>query len=66
MSPTDIEKLLALARDKPVSDADRAAQRLSFAYGNARMADDRVTRETIQRAADELDRSPIIIPKLTK
>jgi len=66
MPPTDIEKLLALARDTPVSDADRAAQRLSFAYGNARMTDARVTRETIQRAAEELDRNPITLPKPTK
>jgi hypothetical protein len=63
---TNIEKLLELARTTPVSEADRAAQRLSFAYGNANMADARVTRETIQRAAEELDKNPVTIPKPKK
>lgn len=53
----DVEKLLELARITPVSEETRAAQRLSFAYGNANMADASVSRETIQRAAAELDKS---------
>jgi hypothetical protein len=60
---TDLETLLELARQQTVTAAERAAQRLSFAYGNAHMADARVTRETIERAAAELDMHPVTVTK---
>ena len=60
---TDLERLLELARQKPVSAADRETQRLSFAYGNANMADARVTRDSIERAAAELAKSPVTVAK---
>lgn len=60
---TNVEKLLELARQRPVSAADREAQRLSFAYGNARLSDPRVTRATIEGAAAELAKQPVILAK---
>jgi hypothetical protein len=53
----DLEKLLELARHKPVSAEEREAQRRSFAFGNTTISDARVTRETIDKAADELESS---------
>jgi hypothetical protein len=60
---TDLETLLELARGKTVTPEDRAAQRLSFAYANAVMAETRVTRETIERAAADLEKNPVTIPQ---
>jgi len=60
---SELEKLLELARQKTVTAEERAAQRLSFAYGNAKMADARVTRETIERASVDLEEHPVTIPE---
>lgn len=57
---TDLEKLLELARQKPVSNEEREAQRQSFAFGNARISDSRVTRDSIQKAARELARQATV------
>jgi len=54
--PEDLEKLLEAARNRPLSDTEREEQRRSFAYGNANIENSNVTRETIDRAAEELDR----------
>ena len=51
---TDLEKLLELARHKPVSAEEREAQRRSFAFGNARLSDSRITRDSIEKAALDL------------
>lgn len=50
----DLEKLLAAAKSRPLSDSEREEQRRSFAFGNANIENDRVTRETIDRQAEEL------------
>ncbi len=50
----DLDKLLELARGIPVSAEERERQRRSFAYGNTRIENDRITRATIDRAADKL------------
>jgi hypothetical protein len=60
----DVERLLELARVTPVSAAEREAQRLSFAYGNAKLSDARVTRETIERASVALAENPVTIPSI--
>ena len=51
----ELDKLLELARHKPVSPEEREAQRLSFAYGNARLSDPRITRDSIREAAEKID-----------
>lgn len=50
----DLEKLLEAAKYRPLSPAEREEQRRSFAYGNANIENARVTRETVDREADDL------------
>jgi hypothetical protein len=52
---TDLEKMLEAARKLDVSKEERAAQRLSFAYGNAKLSEVRVTRATIERASHAME-----------
>lgn len=52
--PEELEKLLEAARCCPLTEAQQEEQRRSFAFGNANIENARVTRETIDRAADEL------------
>ena len=63
MSTTDLDKLLELARTKTVTAAERETQRLSFAYGNTKMANEHITRESIKKAAEELAAQPVTITK---
>ena len=51
MDPS-LEELLEAARKIHVSDEDREKQRRSFAYGNAHIENERITRQSIDRAAD--------------
>ena len=51
---TDLDKLLEMARGVPVTAAEREQQRRSFAFGNTNIENHRITRETIDRAADRL------------
>lgn len=51
----DLDTLLELARDRHVSPEERQEQRISFAYGNAKLSNDRVTRDSIREAAAKLD-----------
>ncbi len=37
-----------------MSGAEKEAQRRSFAYGNAHIENDRVTREMVDRAAEKI------------
>jgi hypothetical protein len=46
-----LQELLEAARKAPFTDEEREAQRRSFAYGNAKIENDRITREMV----DELD-----------
>jgi len=48
-SPTD--RLIEKAKKLQVSREQREIQRRSFAYGNAKTENDRVTREMVDRAA---------------
>jgi hypothetical protein len=38
-----------------MTPAQRKRQRLSFAYGNTKLANERITREIVKRAAENLD-----------
>lgn len=51
-----LQKLIDAARERPMSDAEQEAQRRSFAYGNAHIENDRVTREMVDQAAEKLAR----------
>jgi len=50
----ELEKLLEAAKYRPLTPAEQEAQRRSFAYGNANIENDRVTRETVDEQAEEL------------
>jgi hypothetical protein len=49
-----LQELLARARNTQQTEADREAQRQSFAYGNAALANADVTRETVRLASEQL------------
>lgn len=51
-----LQKLIDASRDRAMSDAEQEAQRRSFAYGNAHIENDRVTREMVDEAAEKLVR----------
>lgn len=53
----DLQKLIDASRGRSMSDAEKEAQRRSFAYGNAHIENDRVTREMIDEAADKIGKS---------
>lgn len=52
---TSIKEILEKASKLEMSAEDREAQRRSFAYGNSKIENDRITRSMIDAAAD---RSP--------
>jgi hypothetical protein len=52
--PTDLQKLIDAARLKESSPSEREEQRRSFAYGNTRIENPRITRETVNRQAEIL------------
>ncbi len=54
--PDELEKLLEMSRRREPTSVEQEAQRRSFAYGNTHFENDKITRETIDRAADELIR----------
>lgn len=55
----DLQQLVHAARTRPFLEEEREAQRRSFAYGNTRIENDRVTREMIDEQADLLKRETL-------
>lgn len=53
----DLQKLIDAARGKTMSSDEKEAQRRSFAYGNAHIENDRVTRQMVDEAADKIGKS---------
>ncbi len=51
-----LQKLIDASRDRPMSEAEQEAQRRSFAYGNAHIENERVTRQMVDEAAEKLAR----------
>lgn len=49
-----LEKLIEKAKTVHMSNADREAQRRSFAYGNAHIENERVTKQMVDEAADRI------------
>jgi hypothetical protein len=54
MNGKDLQTMLDQSRKVHMSPTERDAQRLSFAYGNTKIENDSITRETIKRAADNM------------
>lgn len=53
----DLQKLIDASRGRQMSDAEKEAQRRSFAYGNAHIENERVTREMVDEAAEKIGKS---------
>ena len=51
----ETDRLLELAKRQRMTPEEREKQRRSFAYGNAKIENERVTREMIDRAAERLE-----------
>jgi hypothetical protein len=51
-----LEDLLRQSRERKNSSTEQEAQRRSFAYGNTHFENERITRETVDRAAEDLQR----------
>ena len=51
----DLASLLEEAKKVQMSAADKEAQRRSFAYGNANIENERVTKETVKIEAERLE-----------
>ncbi|MEX0922041.1 MAG: hypothetical protein WD489_04260 [Rhodovibrionaceae bacterium] len=50
----NLEKLVEKARQVRMTEAQSEEQRLSFAYGNTKIENNDITRETVQRQAEAL------------
>lgn len=53
----DLDQLIEAARGAEFTAVQREEQRRSFAYGNTKIENPRITRETIDEQAAELERS---------
>jgi hypothetical protein len=52
-----LQQLLEKARNTQMSEADREAQRQSFAYGNSHFENETITRETVRRESEKLKKA---------
>ena len=52
----DLDDLIAVARKASMTPDEKEAQRRSFAFGNTNIENDRITRETIDEAAENLSK----------
>lgn len=50
----ELTRLVEAARHRPFTDADREAQRRSFAYGNTKIENDLITRSMIDEADERI------------
>ena len=49
-----LKKLIEVARTLPQTKSDIEVQRRSFAYGNTHFENSKITREMVDRIADEM------------
>ena len=50
----DLDELLRIARDSKPTEEEAEEQRQSFAFGNTHFENERITRETVRKAAEDL------------
>jgi len=50
----ELEKLLATAKNHALTPAEKEEQRRSFAYGNTKIENVRITREMVDEEAERL------------
>ena len=54
--PTKLQELLRAAKKAVPTPQEQEEQRRSFAYGNTKIENPRITRETVDREAESLGR----------
>jgi Fic family protein len=54
----NLERLIELSKDIEMTEEEQEEQRRSFAYGNARIENENITRASIDKAAEELLKTP--------
>ncbi len=52
--PTRLQELLDKAKENVPTPEEKEEQRRSFAYGNTKIENPRITREMVDKAADDL------------
>lgn len=52
--PTRLQELLDKARTRVMTPEEKEEQRRSFAYGNTKIENPRITREMVDKAADDI------------
>lgn len=55
MAAQDVKWLLDRIKSVTITKESREKQRRSFAYGNTKIENNRITRETVNRAAERLN-----------
>lgn len=50
----DLQELIEKARSAPLNPEQQERQRQSFAYGNTKIENDRITRDIVAQAAERL------------
>ncbi len=55
--PTKLQELLEQAKHAVPTQQEKEEQRRSFAYGNTKIENPRITREMVDQAADALNRA---------
>jgi hypothetical protein len=55
--PTKLQELLKAAKKAVPTPQEQEEQRRSFAYGNTKIENPRITRETVDREAESLEHS---------
>ena len=58
MSGQEFSELVERAKEIEMTPKQKEEQRRSFAYGNANIENDAVTRDVVNHAAEELARTP--------
>jgi hypothetical protein len=53
--PNELDKLLEASRKVTMTAAEAEEQRRSFAYGNTKIENDRITRATVDEQAEALE-----------
>ena len=56
----ELEDLIKMARTTTMTSEEKEAQRRSFAFGNTNIENERITRETIDEAADNLSKNGVV------
>jgi Fic family protein len=52
----DLERLIAAAKKVNMTDNEKEQQRLSFAYGSAKIENEDITKDMIKHAAEKLQK----------